>query len=243
LRPQGLDGPYGAFQLLGTGESFGMAEDSDNHFRIVIADDHALLRQGLKQAIESSGVAEVVGEAGNGRAAVAQVEALRPDVVVLDVDMPELDGFGAARAIRKAAPSVQIIFLTVHRDQDALNEAFELGARGYVLKDSAVSDILGAIQAVASGQHYTSPAMTSYLVGARHSGPLPSETGIESLSPTEIRILKLLSEYKTSKQIAAELYISPRTVQTHRANICQKLQLEGNHALMKYALDHKRELA
>ena len=219
-----------------------MTGGSDNQLRIVIADDHALLRQGLKQTIESAGVAEVVGEAGNGRAAVAQVEALRPDVVILDVDMPELDGFGAARAIRKAVSAARIIFLTVHREPDALNEAFELGARGYVLKDSAVSDILGAIQAVAGGQHYTSPAMTSYLVGGRGSAPASKEPGIESLSPTEIRILKLLSEYKTSKQIAAELFISPRTVQTHRANICQKLQLEGNHALMKYALDHKRDL-
>jgi len=220
-----------------------MIDSSDSHTRIVIADDHALLRQGLKQAIESAGGVEVVGEAGNGRAAVAQVEALGPDVVILDVDMPELDGFGAARAIRKAAPSAQIIFLTVHRDQDALNEAFELGAKGYVLKDSAVSDILSAIRAVAAGQYYTSPAMTSYLVGGKRSGPLTGETGIEGLSPTEIRILRLLSEYKTSKQIAAELFISPRTVQTHRAHICQKLQLEGNHALMKYALDHKRDLA
>src|SRR5262245_18909087 len=219
-----------------------MIDSSDNHLRIVIADDHALLRQGLKQTIESSGVAEVVGQAGNGRAAVAQVDVLRPDVVILDVDMPELDGFGAARAIRKSAPAVQIIFLTVHREPDALNEAFELGARGYVLKDSAATDILGAIQAVAGGQHYTSPAMTSYLVGGRRSAPVSQETGIESLSPTELRILKLLSEYKTSKQIAAELFISPRTVQTHRSNICQKLQLEGNHALMKYALDHKRDL-
>jgi DNA-binding NarL/FixJ family response regulator len=219
-----------------------MIDASDNQLRIVIADDHALLRQGLKQAIESGGEVKVVGEAGNGRAAVEQVEALRPQIAILDVDMPELDGFGAARAIRKVAPTVEIIFLTVHREADALNEAIELGAKGYVLKDSAVTDILSAIQAVATGQYYTSPVMTSYLVGGRRSGPVPGETGIESLSPTEKRILKLLSEYKTSKQIAAELFISPRTVQTHRAHICQKLELEGNHALMKFALDHKREL-
>jgi DNA-binding NarL/FixJ family response regulator len=219
-----------------------MTDSSDIPLRVVIADDHGLLRQGLKQAIESGGGVKVVGEAGDGRAAVTQVETLQPDIVILDVDMPELDGFDAARAIRKSVPDSQIIFLTVHREPDALTEAFELGARGYVLKDSAVSDILSAIQAVAAGQYYTSPAMTSYLVSGKRSGPLPSEPGIEILSPTEIRILKLLSEYKTSKQIAAELFISPRTVQTHRANICQKLQLEGNHALMKYALDHKRDL-
>ena len=214
-----------------------------NHLRIVIADDHALLRQGLKQTIEAHGGIEVVGEAGDGRAALAQVESLRPHIVILDVDMPELDGFASARAIRKSAPAVEIIFLTVHREPDALNEAFELGAKGYVLKDSAVSDVLSAIQAVATGQCYTSPAMTSYLVGGRRSAPVSHEAGIASLSPTEKRIMRLLSEYKTSKQIAAELFISPRTVQTHRAHICQKLQLEGNHALMKYALDHKRDLA
>jgi len=214
----------------------------DNEVRIVIADDHALLRQGLKQAIESAGGMKVVGEADNGRTAIAQVEALQPQIAVLDVDMPGMDGFAAARAMRRLPSPVEIVFLTVHREADFLNEALEIGAKGYVLKDSAVSDILSAIKAVAAGQFFTSPAMTVYLVSGRGGAAGSGESGIESLTPTEKRILKMLSEYKTSKQIAGELFISPRTVQTHRAHICQKLQLEGNHALMKYALDHKREL-
>jgi len=213
-----------------------------DQIRIVIADDHALLRQGLRQAIEADAGLKVVAEADNGRIALAQAEALRPEIVILDIDMPELDGFGAARAMRQLQPPVEIIFLTVHREPDFFNEALQLSAKGYVLKDSAISDILTAIKAVAAGGYYMSPAMTSYLTDRR--GPAPgSAAAIESLTPTEQRILKLLAEYKTSKQIAAELFISHRTVQTHRVNICQKLQLEGNHALMKFALDHKADLS
>src|SRR5258708_30385082 len=138
--------------------------DSDNQLRIVIADDHGWLRQGMRQPIEANAGLRVVAEAENGRLALAQVEDLRPDIAILDIDMPELDGFAAARAMRKLEPPVEIIFLTVHREADFLNEALALGAKGYVLKDSAISDILAAIKTVTTGGYYTSPAMTAYLV-------------------------------------------------------------------------------
>jgi DNA-binding NarL/FixJ family response regulator len=211
-----------------------------NKVRILIADDHALLRQGLRQVIEAVPELTIVAEAGNGRAALEQARALRPDIAILDVDMPELDGVAAARAMRELQPPVEIIFLTVHREQDLFNEALEVGAKGYVLKDSAVSDMVTAIRAVALGQHYTSPALTSYLVTRSARRPPEAQgPGVHNLTQTEKRILKLIADYKTSKQIADELFISHRTVQTHRSNICQKLHLEGNHALMKFALDHK----
>ncbi|MGH9762372.1 MAG: response regulator [Blastocatellia bacterium] len=207
--------------------------------RILIADDHALLRQGLRQVIESVAGLTVVAEAENGRRALENAGDLRPDIVLLDVDMPEVDGIDAARAIRKLDSPPEIIFLTVHREPDLLNEALAIGAKGYVLKDSAISDIVAAIHAVAGGNAYTSPAITSYLVERKARPSASDSTGIESLTPTEKRILSLIADYKTSKQIAAELFISHRTVQTHRTNICQKLQLEGSHALMKFALTHK----
>jgi DNA-binding NarL/FixJ family response regulator len=210
-----------------------------NEVRILIADDHALLRQGLRQVIEAVAGLKIVAEAENGRMALEHAKAVLPQIAILDVDMPELDGFASARLLRELEPPVEIIFLTVHREPDLLNAALELGAKGYVLKDSAVSDIVTAIKAVAAGQYYTSPGMTSHLVDRRNP-PALDKSGINSLTPTERSILKLIAEYKTSKQIAAELFISHRTVQTHRTNICQKLHLEGNHALMKFALANKQ---
>jgi DNA-binding NarL/FixJ family response regulator len=215
--------------------------------RILIADDHPLLRQGLRQAVEADPRFKVVAEAGDGYAALEGIEKLVPDIAVLDVNMPQLDGFAVARAIRDKQLPVEIIFLTAYRERSFLNQALELGAKGYVLKDSAVTDIVSGIGAVVAGEHFTSPAMTSYLIhssGRSRQGAtrdnLPA--GIKDLTPTERRILKLIAAYKTSKEIADELCISFRTVNTHRANICQKLEIHGNHTLMKFALDHEAEL-
>jgi DNA-binding NarL/FixJ family response regulator len=215
-----------------------------NVINVLLADDHPLLRQGLLQAVEAEGNFKVVAEVGDGKAALDRIRALKPDVAVLDVNMPHLDGFAVARAIRDEALPVEIIFLTAYRERTFLNQALELGAKGYVLKDSAVTDILSALRAVVAGEHFTSPAMTSYLIqqGGRGAAPESVSAGINNLTPTERRILKLIAEYKTSKEIADELYISFRTVNTHRANICQKLGIRGNHALMKFALDHEAEL-
>ena len=131
----------------------------------------------------------------------------------------------------------------MHRDEDFFQRALDLGVRGYVLKDSAVIDVVSAIKAVSRGEHYTSPALTSYLIRSRSSAsPAASSEqglGLHSLSPTERRVLELIAEYKTSKDIADQLSTSPRTVETHRTNICQKLGLHGRHALMKFALENK----
>jgi DNA-binding NarL/FixJ family response regulator len=167
---------------------------------------------------------------------------VHPDIAILDVDMPGLSGFDVARALSALQLPVEIIFLTVHREEEFFNEALELGAKGYVLKDSAVADIVTCIRAVAAGQNYASPALTSYLFQQRRRGPEPQHSGVEILSPAERQILKQIADYKTSKEIAAALFISPHTVQTHRKNICVKLQLEGNHALMRFALEHKSRL-
>jgi len=210
--------------------------------RVVIADDHPIVRQGLRQVIEKDAGLQVVAEAGDGQAALEQIKATRPRVAILDIDMPMMSGFEVARALTKLPLAVEIIFLTVHCEEEFFNEALELGAKGYVLKDSSVTDIAACIRAVAAGQNYVSPAPTAYLVQQRRSAAPRPRSAIDALTPTERQVLKLIAEYKTSKQIAAALFISPHTVQTHRKNICVKLELEGNHALMRFALEHKSQL-
>jgi DNA-binding NarL/FixJ family response regulator len=209
---------------------------------VLIADDHPVVRQGLRMVVDAAPGIRVVGEAGTGTAALDAIRRLKPRIAILDVDMPELDGFGVARAIRDERLDVAVIFLTVHREEAFFDEAMLLGARAYVLKDSAVTDIVSGIRAVAGGQHYTSPALTSYLVARRRSARPASPAGVSALTPTERQVLALLAEYKTSREIGDLLHISHRTVQTHRANICAKLELHGSHALMKFALAHKAEL-
>jgi DNA-binding NarL/FixJ family response regulator len=210
--------------------------------RILIADDHPIVRQGLRQAIEADPQLKVVGETDNGRAALERLETLKPRIAVLDIDMPEMDGFAVAREIRARGLAVDVIFLTVYRDEGFFNEALRLGTKGYVLKDSAVTDIVSSIRAVARGDHFTSPALTSYLVKRRTGASDGRGPGLEDLTPTERQVLGLIAEYKTSREIGEALHISYRTVQAHRANICAKLELHGSHALMKFALDRKNEL-
>jgi DNA-binding NarL/FixJ family response regulator len=210
-----------------------------NEIRLVMADDHPIVRQGLRQAIEADAGITILAESGDGQTALEQIHSLHPDIAILDIDMPQLDGFGVARALQRENLPVEVIFLTVHCEEEFLNEALALGAKGYVLKDSAVTDIVTSIRAVAAGQHYTSPALTSILVGRTRSVST-SVGGLSALSPAEQQIVSLIAEYKTSKEIAEALFISPHTVQTHRKNICAKLGLEGSHALMRFALQHKQ---
>jgi DNA-binding NarL/FixJ family response regulator len=211
----------------------------NNEIRIVIADDHPIVRQGLRQAIETDPGLKVIAEAGDGLKAIELVQQLKPEVAILDIDMPHLDGFGAARAILDQGLPVAIIFLTIHSEEELFHAALELGVKGYVLKDSAVDEIVTGIRAVVAGRRYTSLPLTTDITQSRSRTNDPLLQAIESLTPTELRVLKLLADYQTSKQIADELGISIRTVETHRAHICQKLDLKGSHALMKFAVKHK----
>ena len=212
--------------------------------RIVIADDHPLVRDGLRRAIEAHANFTVVAETGDGLTALDRIQSLNPDVAVLDIDMPVMSGFDVARALREQGLATAVIFLTIHREEDFFNEALDVGAQGYVLKDSAVSDIVTGIKAVAAGEHFTSPAMTTYLVKRtrRASEFRRSKPTINDLTPTERRVLQLIADYKTSKEIADELGVSHRTIETHRTNISTKLEIRGSHSLMKFALSHKSEL-
>ena len=209
--------------------------------RIVIADDHPVVRQGLRQSIEADPSIAVAGEASDGTIALEQIAALRPDVAILDIDMPQLDGFGVARALKRQGIAVPIVFLTIHREEELFRAALDLGATGYVLKDNAVTDIVASVKAAAAGQPYISPQLSAYLLKRRgESAALRAgKPGLDALTPTERRVLRLIADDKTSKDIADELFISHRTVETHRTNISRKLDLHGSLALVRFAIEHK----
>jgi DNA-binding NarL/FixJ family response regulator len=216
----------------------------NKEIRIVIADDHPLMRQGLRQVIETEPHLKIVGEAVNGSEALLMIEQLQPDAAILDVDMPHQDGFQVARALAAKNNPAAIIFLTIHSEEEMFHAALDLGAKGYVLKDSAIDDIVTAIDEAVAGRAFTSLPMTTYFTRRQNYEQVPDEQrlGLSQLTPTESRILKLLADYKTNKDIAGELSVSPRTVETHRARICQKLNLQGSHALMKFAVQYKSVL-
>jgi len=212
--------------------------------RIVIADDHAMFRHGLRHVLEKEAGLHVVGEAGDGETALARIEELRPDVALLDIDMPVKDGCSVARSLRDRRSPTDVIFLTMHKDELHLNEALNLGVRGYVIKDSAVAEVVECLHAVRAGRHYVSPALSTHLLnrGRRAAALARQRPALDRLTATERRVLMLLAEYRTSKEIASSLGVSTRTVENHRANICNKLEMHGRHALVKFALQHKSEL-
>jgi DNA-binding NarL/FixJ family response regulator len=213
----------------------------DEKIRILIADDHPVVRKGLRIAVEEDGGVTVVAEAGNGEIALALIAELLPQVAVLDIDMPKLDGFAVAREIRKRQLPVEAIFLTMHAQEDLLRTAIDLGVKGYILKDSAMLEIATAVRAVAAGQPYLDSSITTRLLQRQ---PRPGAAGgrADLLTPTERRILQLIAADKSSKEIGAELSIHYRTVENHRTNICRKLGLEGSNALLRFALQNKHRL-
>ncbi len=212
---------------------------------IIIADDHPIVRGGLCKFIDAEPRFKVVAEASDGEEAVEKIEQLRPQIAILDIDMPKLDGFGVARELQKRKLDVEIIFLTIHSAEDLFNEAMDLGAKGYLLKESAITEIVSSIKAVSEGKHYLSPAISSYLIrrSSRAGDLAKKKPTLDSLTQTERRILQLIAANKSSKEIADELFINYRTVENHRNNICQKLDIHGHNALLKFALQNKSQLS
>ncbi|MBX7223972.1 MAG: response regulator transcription factor [Blastocatellia bacterium] len=212
--------------------------------RIVIADDHPVFRQGLALMIGTNPLLQVVGEAQNGAEAVSVICHVKPDVVVLDIDMPEKNGFSVVRELQAREVQSKVMFLTMHRDEALFNGAFDLGVQGYLLKDSALADIINGIKAVAAGENFISPALSTFLINRikRTAASGESRSGVQDLTETQRRILLMIAEDKSTREIADTLCISPRTVDNHRANICQKLNLRGANALLKFALANKNKL-
>jgi DNA-binding NarL/FixJ family response regulator len=206
----------------------------------MIVDDHPLLRHGLRDFIGRNSRFKIIGEASDGEEALRQVACLKPQVTILDIDMPRVNGLETMRAIRQLPFSVKIIVLTMYKEEDMFNAAMDLGAKAYILKENAANDVVAALEKVDSGETFISASMLG--AGNRRSDRvrqlLLSKPQIEALTPAERRILKLIGEDYTSKEIADLLKLSVRTVDNHRQHICNKLKLHGTHSLLKFAFDN-----
>lgn len=214
-----------------------MAERS----RVLIVDDHPLFRQGLRQLVEGDPRFELAGEAGDGTEGLRLMRQLKPDLAVLDVSLPGLGGLELARQARSLRLPTRIIILTMFREEETFNEALDVGALGFVLKDGDPQEILASLAAASRGEHYLSPTLSGFLVRRRDraEGLAKRSPGLDELTKAERRILRLIADKKTSREIAGELFISPRTVEAHRANICQKLGIHGSNSLMQFALENR----
>jgi DNA-binding NarL/FixJ family response regulator len=213
--------------------------------RVLLADDHALIRMGLRSVLDAAPDVSVIAEAENGTQALARIAELVPDVAVLDLEMPGLDGIGVALAIQKARLAVKPVLLTAFKNPALVNRALDSGLLGYVLKDAAVTEILDCVRQVQAGHHYVSPHLSTVLVSRRQRATALASTtpGLETLTPTERDVLRRVAQGQTSREIAELLFISPRTVEHHRANIAEKLNLRGANALMRFAIAHRSELS
>lgn len=216
----------------------------DEEIKIIIADDHPIFLNGLKQIITDDGKIKIIGEADDGEKAQRLINELNPDIAVLDVDMPKKNGLEILKETTRNIKRTKIVFLTMYKEEDMFNEAMDNGIMGYVLKESAMSDIVECINIVSQNRHYISPLISDYLLKRRDGiNELENKNpSIKDLTPTELKILKLIANNKTSKEISDELFISFRTVENHRANISNKLGLKGAHSLLNFAIENKNLL-
>jgi DNA-binding NarL/FixJ family response regulator len=209
-----------------------------SRLRILLADDHTVVRQGLRKILEDRPDWEVVAEAGDGRDAVRQAEEVKPDVAIIDVAMPLLNGIETTRQISRKSPATRILVLSMHSDEAYVNQILKAGATGYLLKDSADVDLLQAVDAVSKGKSFFSPAIAKVMLDdyVRQLADKGITDRYESLSEREREIFQLIAEGKANKEIAALLSISPSTVETHRARIMEKLDLHSAAEIVLYAV-------
>jgi two-component system response regulator NreC len=201
--------------------------------RILLADDHAVVRQGFKMILSAQPDMEIVGEAGNGREAVELAEQLKPEVVVMDVSMPELNGIEATRRLGDSTPHTRVLALSMHKDSVYVREILRAGARGYLLKDSVAADLVSAVRSIAAGEGYISPQVsTAVLDDYRRHVTNP----IDLLTSREREVLQMLAEGKTNKEIATVLNLSVYTVDAHRGRIMEKLNLHSINELVRFAV-------
>lgn len=210
---------------------------------LVIADDHPLFRRGLTEVIEPDSAFRILGAAGDGDRALDLVRRHRPDVALLDLEMPKRTGLEVAAAIRDEELGARVVMLTMHRDPAIFRRALDLGCRGYLLKDGAVAEIVACLHMVVSGRPYISPAMSGDLIDRRAELATPEIVALADLTPAEEAVLKRIAQGLTSAEIARALGNSVRTIEHHRSHISQKLGLTGPQRLLRFALEHKSLLA
>ena len=210
--------------------------------RILVADDHELVRRGIRELLRTQRSWRVVGEAANGREAVEKANKLKPDVAIVDISMPDLDGLQATRRIRDAAPTTQVVVLTMHESDQMVRRVLDAGALGYVLKSDLAAQLVKAVKNVSAGRLFLTPRVSDIVLkGFLKTGnqPEPAEHSQVRPTPREVEIIRLLAEGKANKKIAAELGITVRTVETHRARIMLKLGLHSLTELIHYAIRHE----
>ena len=212
--------------------------------RVFIADDHPIFRCGLRDSLGRSERFQILGEAEDGADALKQITALRPDIAVLDIDMPGMSGLDIAQRVGEDVPDTKVVMLTSYKEESFFNRAMDLAVQGYVLKENAINDLTNGLLAVARGEVFLSPSISSFLLNRirKLEGQKAKNKGLESLTPSELRVLCLVAENYTSKEIGKRLFVSPRTVDTHRNNISGKLGLRGSRGVLLFALEHKEEL-
>ncbi len=206
--------------------------------RILIADDHPIFLKGLQEVIEEEKNLQIVYRANNGTDAIEEALARDVDIAILDIDMPGTNGLRAAERIITAKPEIAVILLTMHKAKDAFIKALEIGVMGYVLKENAVVDVINAISSVLKHQPYISPEMSTFLLKQKsriHEGP---KAQMETLTSSEKKIMHMIAHYKSTREIADELFISEKTVANHRMNISKKLQLSGKNSLLRFAIEN-----
>ena len=201
--------------------------------KIIIADDHPLLRQGLVFILNKNEKFKVIGQAADGQEALDLIRELKPDIAILDVQMPKLDGFDVAKILLREKHAVKIIFLTMFKDPELIKKVVELGIKGFVLKENAINDIVNCIESVAEDKFFISPQVSDILFKQKDKKKKQED---DILTPSEQKIVNLIAQGKGSKEIAEELFVSIKTIENHRSNICKKLGITGNSALLKYAL-------
>jgi DNA-binding NarL/FixJ family response regulator len=218
---------------VGTGDGMGEKQ------RIIIAEDHTILREGLRALISSDPEFDVVGEAEDGRDAIRCVEKLTPDLILIDLSMPRMDGMDAIKEIKKRCPETKILVLTVHRTEEYILATLRAGADGYALKDTTHSELVMAIKSVLMGKPYLSPGVSEKVIEGYLEGrkTLRSESPWDTLTQREREVLKLIAEGYKNRDIADYLYISVKTVEKHRANLMKKLDLHNTSALTAYAME------
>ena len=213
-------------------------DEAPGKIRVLLADDHTILRAGLRMMLNAQPDIEVVGEASDGRQALTEAQRLQPDVVLMDITMPEMNGIEATRQIKRSLESTRVLILTMHENEEYLFQVLRAGASGYILKEAADTELISAIRVVYSGRFYMSPSAQTMMVGDYllrvRSGE--ERDSYSALTEREREILKLVAEGLTNNQIAERLFISPKTVDTHRTHIMDKLNLHSRAELVKYAM-------